>query len=175
MTAPWVEVYSMSSSKEPWSKSLDGKTVLVISPFVETINIQHRNIHNVFPNIEYPKFILKTIKAPQTIGFDSNSKPTWFENLHQIQRRMLEEEFDVALIGAGAYSDPLAHYAKVMGKIGIHAGGGLQLFFGIIGKRWEKDWGSGEYVEKFFNKHWTRPSKDEKPPNAHLVEEGCYW
>ena len=175
MTAPWVEPYSPSNSKIAWSKSLNGKKVLVISPFTESIIKQHKIINDVFPNYDYPNFILKTIKAPQTIGFDSNSEPNWFENLDQIKKMMTNLEFDVALIAAGAYSYPLAHHAKQLGKIGIHAGGGLQLFFGIIGKRWEANWGEGNYLEKYVNKHWTRPSQLETPSKAHKVENGCYW
>lgn len=151
------------------------KKVLVISPFVESINKQHKNIEKVFPNVNFPRFTLKTIQAPQTIGFKSDTKPSWFENLDQMKQKMLNEDFDVALIAAGAYSYPLAHHAKKMGKIGIHAGGGLQVFFGIIGKRWEVNWGNGNYLEEYFNEYWTRPTSNETPPNADKVENGCYW
>jgi len=175
MTAPWVEPYSTKNSKVAWSNSLEGKEVLVISPFTDSIVKQHRIITNVFPDCDYPNFILKTIKAPQTIGFNSTSKPTWFENLNQIKKLMTNIEFDVALVAAGGYSYPLAHHAKEMGKIGIHAGGGLQLFFGIIGKRWESNWGEGNYLRKFFNEFWTRPALSETPTNANKVEDGCYW
>ena len=175
MTAPWVEPYSAKNSKIAWSNSLEGKKVLVISPFVESIAKQHKIISDVFPDYDYPNFTLRTIKAPQTIGFNSTTKPSWFDNLNQIKKLMTNIEFDVALIAAGAYSYPLAHHAKEMGKIGIHAGGGLQIFFGIIGKRWESNWGEGNYLQKFFNRFWTRPTLDETPTNANKVEGGCYW
>jgi hypothetical protein len=175
MTAPWVEPYSTSESEVAWSNSLEGKKVLVISPFTESIVKQHKIIKNVFPDNDYPSFILKTIKAPQTIGFNSTSKPSWFDNLNQIKSLMTNLEFDVALIAAGAYSYPLAHHAKQIGKIGIHAGGGLQLYFGIMGKRWESNWGEDHYLHKFFNQSWTRPNALETPRNAKNVENGCYW
>lgn len=175
MTAPWVEPYSAKNSKVAWSNSLNGKSVLVISPFTESIIKQHKIIEKVFPGYDYPNFTLKTIKAPQTIGFSSNSMPDWFENLNRIKKLMRDEDFDVALIAAGAYSYPLAHYAKKLGKIGIHTGGGLQLFFGIIGKRWESNWEEGNYLQEYFNDFWTRPTLSETPSNAHKVEGGCYW
>jgi hypothetical protein len=175
MTAPWVATYSNSSSERAWANSLNGKKVLVISPFVESIKKQHKIIEKVFPNDNFPSFTLKTIQAPQTIGFKPDTKPSWFENLDQMKQKMLNEDFDVALIAAGAYSYPLAHHAKKMGKIGIHAGGGLQVFFGIIGKRWEVNWGNGNYLEEYFNEFWTRPTFNETPPNADKVEDGCYW
>jgi hypothetical protein len=175
MTAPWVDAYEPASQNIPWSNSLNGKKVLVISPFAESIEKQHKVIKKVFPNVYYPEFVLSTIKAPQTIGFDPGSKPSWFENLESIKKIMSKIDFDVALVAAGAYSYPLANYAKTLGKIGIHAGGGLQLFFGIIGTRWEMNWGDGNYVKEYFNQFWTRPSKLETPATAKLVEGGCYW
>lgn len=175
MTAPWVDAYKPTFSSIPWSNSLHGKKVLVISPFAESIEKQHKIIKKVFPDVYYPEFTLTTIKAPQTIGFNSNSKPDWFENLNNMKKLMSGENFDVALVAAGAYSYPLAHYAKQLGRIGIHAGGGLQLFFGILGRRWETNWGKGNYLEKYFNEFWTRPSENETPANANKVENGCYW
>jgi hypothetical protein len=80
-------------------------------------------------------------------------------------------EFDVVLISAGAYALPLAHHAKKMGKIGITCGGELQLFFGVIGKRWE----NMEKVTKYQNEYWIRPSESERPANWREIENGCYW
>jgi hypothetical protein len=64
----------------------------------------------------------------------------------------------------------LAHYAKKLGKIGIHCGGGLQLFFGIMGKRWEKS----SYLNSL-QIGWIRPDKNEKPVGADLIEGATYW
>jgi hypothetical protein len=175
MTAPWVEAYYPSISEIPWANSLNDKRVLVISPFTESIVKQHEIIDKVFPNSNYPKFVLTTIKAPQTLGFESKAKPSWFENLNQIKQLMLKEDFDIALVSAGAYSYLLAHYAKTLGKIGIHNGGALQLFFGIMGKRWESDWEGENYLKKYVNEYWVRPSAKEKPLKADQVEDGCYW
>ena len=44
---------------------------------------------------------------------------------------MREIEFDVAIIGCGAYGLPLAVEAKRMGKQAIHMGGATQVLFGI--------------------------------------------
>ena len=48
-----------------------------------------------------------------------------------------KEDFDICLIGAGAYGFPLAAYVKRKGKKAVHLGGALQLLFGIKGSRWE--------------------------------------
>ena len=53
----------------------------------------------------------------------------------------------------------------------MYIGGALQLFFGIIGKRWftNKD------ILKLMNDEWIRPLSDDKPANFIKVEKGCYW
>lgn len=54
----------------PWSRVLNGKNVLVIHPFVETIKRQYEEKrHLLFENKDVlPDFNLLTIKAIQTIG-----------------------------------------------------------------------------------------------------------
>lgn len=79
-----------------------------------------------------------------------------------------KKDFDVALLGCGAYGFPLAAYIKSIGKQAIHVGGPLQLYFGIRGKRWT-DMGF------YSNKYWTSPSESERPQNLKNVEGGCYW
>lgn len=86
----------------------------------------------------------------------------------------LKIEFDVAIIGCGAYGFPLAVKLKQAGKQAIHLGGATQLLFGIKGKRWEENPVFG-YVQKFFNESWVYPSESEKPQKASVVEGGCYW
>ncbi len=61
MTAPWVEPYLTSSSAIAWSASLQGKKVLVVSPFTDSIINQHKIISKVFPDNSYPEFLLLTL------------------------------------------------------------------------------------------------------------------
>jgi hypothetical protein len=88
-----------------------------------------------------------------------------------MQEEMRNKAFDVAIIGAGAYSIPLAVTAKRMGKFAIHIGGATQILFGIKGKRWDNH----EIGKKFYNEYWIRPLKIETPDNANIIENGCYW
>ena len=81
-------------------------------------------------------------------------------------------EFDVAIIGCGAYGFPLAAEIKRMGKIAIHMGGATQLLFGIRGKRWD-DW-VGVY-KKMVNEYWVRPSEEEKISEGYKIENNFYW
>ena len=171
LVAPWIEIFEPSAkSSKPWSQSLDGKKVLVISGFSQSYRIQHERIKKVFPDNFYPSFAAEFITAPISQGGIEDGK-TWVEHLEKMKQEMEFIDFDIALISAGAYALPLAHHAKKLGKIGITCGGELQLFFGVIGKRWEHM----EKVTKYQNKYWIRPSESERPANWREIENGCYW
>jgi hypothetical protein len=169
-TAPWIESRSVSSSKIPWAQALNGKNVLVVSPFVDSIQKQFNKISSVFPNHSIHNFNLLTLKSPMTVSTELPTNKSWFEYLIEIESKIVKTNFDVLLVSAGSYSFPLAHFAKKIGKIGIHCGGGLQLFFGIMGKRWEKSL----YLNSL-EVSWVRPNENEKPTGANLIEGGCYW
>ncbi len=118
-----------------------------------------------------PDFELKTIKAVQTNAYNNTGFSTWFEALESMKQQMQQTDFDVALIGAGAYGLPLAVYAKELGKQAIHFGGSLQILFGIKGSRWD----SMPDINKYYNEHWIRPLREETPTSFKAVEDGCYW
>jgi hypothetical protein len=153
--------------RDPWSTTLSGRTVLVIHPFEASIRKQYEKRVVLFddPRI-LPAFTLKTLKAVQSIGENPTGFETWFDALDWMCARVREIEFDVALIGAGAYGLPLAAYVKGLGKKAVHLGGATQLMFGIKGKRWDQ---RPEY-QKLFNEHWTRPLAEETPAAIRLFD-----
>jgi hypothetical protein len=53
----------------------------------------------------------------------------------------------------------------------IYVGGALQLFFGVIGKRWF----SHPAIMAHVTDAWIRPEKADQPENYKRVEKGCYW
>lgn len=155
----------------PWSEALEGKKVLVVHPFAETIESQYRKRELLFSNPKVlPEFQLITYKAVQTIAGNKDERfNTWFDALDFMSDEISRIDFDVAIVGCGAYGLPLSARIKKMGKVAIHMGGATQLLFGIKGRRWEKI----ESVKKLFNEHWVRPS--ERPDNYDSIEDGCYW
>lgn len=170
-------------SKNPWTRSLKNKKILVVHPFANLIESQYNQKREFLfknPNI-LPEFHLKTIKAIQSLGGDSNGFKDWFESLDYMKNEMDKIDYDICLLGCGAYGFPLAAHAKKMGKKAVHMGGSLQLLFGIIGKRWESpDYGSLELRKKgcypkLINEYWIRPGIEEKPKNVNQVESACYW
>jgi len=83
-------------------------------------------------------------------------------------------DFEVAVIGAGAYGMFLGAFCKRMGKQALHLGGASQLLFGIKGERWEHQY-PPEFSARLFNEHWVRPSEAQKPQGVEKVENSCYW
>lgn len=167
---PW------SAPENPWSASLEGKKVLVIHPFKETIEKQYKRRKEIFPGTNIlPEFELKTLKAVQTVAGEKDERfATWFDALEWMYQEAMKIDFDVAIIGCGAYGFPLAAKLKQAGKQAIHLAGATQLLFGIKGKRWEENT-AFSYVQKFFNDAWVYPSDEDKPKEASKVENGCYW
>lgn len=157
----------------PWSRVLRGKKVCVIHPFEESIKKQYNNRAEIFKGTEIlPEFELKTLKAVQTIAGEKDPRfADWFEALNYMTEEALKMDFDIAIIGCGAYGFPLAANLKEAGKRVIHMGGCLQLLFGIKGKRWEEN----PAVIKYSNDYWVYPDADERPKNLEKVEGGCYW
>jgi hypothetical protein len=161
---------------DPWTKVLEGKKVLVVHPFADTIAKQYKKRELLFTTKLLPAFDLITIKAVQSLGGVDSGFKNWFEALDFMKEQIKQQDFDICLIGAGAYGFPLAAHVKRLGKKGFHMGGSLQLLFGIRGKRWE----TGNYKEIFgyhtlINEHWVRPDSNERPVSAEDVEDSCYW
>lgn len=158
--------------QDPWTSALEGKTVLVIHPYDESITAQYARREKIFPGKNIlPAFTLKTIRAVQSIANNKTGFNTWFEAYEHMCRQISETEFDIAIIGCGAYGFPLAAHVKRMGKKAVHLGGSTQILFGIKGKRWEDH----EFISKLMNENWVRPSQKEVPSNHNKVEDGCYW
>ena len=167
---------------EPWTRALEGKKVLVIHPFASLIESQYAEKRELLFQDKrvLPSFELKTLQAVQSIGGESEFKD-WFEALDWMKTRMDATDYDIALIGCGAYGFPLAAHAKRMGKQSVHLGGALQLLFGIRGKRWDdpsygvRVFGVQNMYKRLFNEAWIYPTESLRPKYANRVESGCYW
>ena len=156
----------------PWSRALAGKRVLVVHPFEKSIRSQYAKRELLFEDPEVlPEFELDVLPAVQSISGGDGQFKSWFDALDYMKDEMAKREFDVAIIGAGAYGMPLAAHTKALGKKGVHFGGATQLLFGIRGRRWDER----AYYNWLINEHWVRPAEEEKPPAAEKVEGACYW
>lgn len=159
--------------KDPWTEALKDRKVLVVHPFEESINRQYAKREQLFsdPRI-LPEFELKTLKAVQSIAEQQVPFNSWFEALQWMCDAISQVDFDVAIVGAGAYGLPLASFIKTkLEKKAIHMGGAVQILFGIKGKRWD----NGPFFQQLYNEHWVRPLRSEIPEKSAVVESGCYW
>jgi hypothetical protein len=169
-------------SENPWTKALDGKKVLVVHPFENEIRQQYKKKQLLFKHNILPDFELKTVKAVMSFANEKTKFVDWFEALDYMKAEIDKVDYDICLIGAGAYGFPLAAHVKRMGKKAIHMGGSLQLLFGIRGKRWEDpnygttNWGIpyGSY-SSMMNEYWIHPGESVKPIESGKVEGSCYW
>lgn len=133
------EPYNPFWSDVPWTAALENKKVLVVHPFAETIQKQYLRKELIHKNPKVlPTFDLQTIKAIQTIGNQGDNRfETWFDALEFMKSEIDKKDYDICLLGCGAYGLPLAAHIKRSGKKAVHLGGSLQLLFGIRGARWE--------------------------------------
>ncbi len=159
---------------KPWSIALQKKNILVIHPFSETIENQYySNRESLFINPDVlPIFkSLHTIKAVQTIAGQKSEFTDWFAALEYMKGEIDKIDFDIAIIGCGAYGFPLAAHVKRIGKKAIHLGGPTQMLFGIKGKRWIEN----SNFDQIINDHFVFPNKVDKVQHANKVEGACYW
>ena len=112
---PWL-------AKNPWSAALKGKKVLLIHPFEDTIKSQYVKRELLFPGREVlPEFELKTLKAVQTLAGSTDDRfENWFQALDYMYQEAMKIDFDIAIIGCGAYGFPLGAKLKKAGKQAIH-------------------------------------------------------
>jgi len=171
-------------SKQPWTRVLKDKNILIVHPFIKTIVNQYKKKELLFKDNDIlPEFkSLHTVQAVQSLGQGDDRFKDWFEALDYMKSEIDKIDYDICLIGAGAYGFPLAAHVKRQGRKAVHMGGSLQLLFGIRGNRWEDpNYGVGDGLVKrndyvnLVNDYWVRPHADEKPTGAKNVEGACYW
>lgn len=159
--------------KNPYIEALSGMKVLVISPFSETIKHQYQFLNKIWTTKAMcPIYELITLQSYNVLrgNNDDTDVKTWFDALERMESEISKINFDIALIGCGAYAFHLGAYIKRMGKKAITTCGSTQLLFGIYGNRW------AEFLKEknLYNDHWTRPF-DVKPKGYEKVENAAYW
>ena len=101
-------------AKNSWLSALKDRKVLIVSPFAELMEQQYKRKDDIYAstNVSLPDFDLKTVTAVnsngyswQTCGFNS-----WFEALYMMKSKIADIDFDIALLGCGAYAFPQQNY-----------------------------------------------------------------
>ena len=150
---------------------MNNKKVLVISSFDGLIRqqVESGNTSKIYDN--FPTIVnLHTIKFPYCFH-NNGPHENYNETLDAIFEEIKKIEFDIAILGCGAYGHMLCHKIDTeLNKDAIYVGGSIQTLFGIISSR-EKTHGKIKY-----NEYWiTDIPVEYRPNNYKLIENGCYW
>jgi len=157
----------------PWTHSLEGKRILIISSFEDSIKEKigiRKEIYGIdlFPNCE-----ILTIKPPQTQGSENSEEFDIELNNFCARLDLIKDNYDIALVSCGGYGNLVCNYIYKSGKSAIYIGGVLQMYFGILGGRWLRE--RPDIIRLYLNKYWTKPKTIERPQNYQNVEASAYW
>lgn len=170
--------FQVQEGIKPWTHYLLGKKILIINPFVDSFQKQLNNGFKIFKDNNKQIFLegqeFTFYKSFQTIA-GNHIHNDWFETFMIMCNDIKNIDFDIALLGCGGYGLPLCDFIKTkLGKSAIYIGGGLQLLFGVMGKRWENNPMWKQIILENDCK-FIKPSNDEKCNNLNHIEGGCYW
>jgi hypothetical protein len=171
---PFIErvVFDGWTMFRSFSKILPGKKVLVVSPFSESIESNFYNRAKFFRNYVYPDFTLVTYNTPITYsGLPRDLYPdgSWHESLERMKSEIATMDFDIALLSCGSYALPLGDYiAKGCAKHAIYIGGVLQIYFGIMGRRYENPF----FLDQINIDSFIRPIEGQKYLQHAKIQEG---
>ena len=171
-----------------WQNLYENKTILIISPFVKSIQTQldlnkrDKVWTGKWENFWSKSITFKYVKFPHPYYISSDvDKSTYPKTLDLLLKKYQDEidsigNFDIALVGTGAYSILLCDYVKrIKKKNSFHLGGGLQMMFGVYGHRWEPSFNKNPFLQEYMNEHWIRPLPEEIPPMYQAQENGAYF
>jgi hypothetical protein len=150
---------------------MSGRKVLAISSFDGLIEQQYSsgNVYKIYERFP-PLSGLSTIKFPYCF-LNNGPHQNYFETLDAVFGEIRNIDFDIALLGCGAYGHMLCHRIhEELNKDAIYIGGSIQTIFGILSKR-EKDCSNLPV-----NEYWITDIPEQyKPANYKSIENGCYW
>ena len=131
----------------PWTTALQGKRLLIISKDAAKIQMQlahHERIYgrNLFPDC-----------AITAIGFDGGDQEydtVLSEFMGHVDK--IHDLYDVALVSCGGFGNLICSALVDRGRSAICVGDVLQMYFGILGNKWEEE--VGDVVSLYANEFW---------------------
>jgi len=172
--------YFMNNAKYKYDSIYKNKKVLVITSHKETTIQQLKNNRNVFDKPIFDSSTEIHIYKPVQQNCGNHDDQSWMKHLSSMQKDLKElydkTPYDIALVSCGGFGMILSDYIySELNKSVIYVGGGLQLYFGIIGNRWKQH----PVISKLTNDKWTPVLEADKPctlaENPELCENSCYW
>ena len=162
--------------QEAWSLLLEGKRVVTVTPFADSIERQYQKKDLIWKkNPILPDFELDIVKTKFSVGLTEKPEyASWFDELEKLKEEIIKKNPDFVIIGASGWSLPLVAFCSENYIDSIHLGGGLQILFGVKGNRWL----THPIIATFFNEHWVYPSEEETPKHKDKligIDSSCYW
>jgi hypothetical protein len=168
---------SPSNPENCYLHFFEDKKLLLICPFAELL--KERATKEIFEGVWsktgkkwfHPKGV-EALEIPYGFAGETHQKyASTILLLEAIEAEIERRDFDIALIGAGGLTIPIASFVKEIGKVSVSLGGDLQILFGVIGKRWRhlERWGKG-----YFNEWWVDMPEKYRPKETDIAE-GAYW
>ena len=171
----------------PWTEALRNKTILIIHPFIDTIQQQIPKLPEIWSRVNHmvgaPSSCMPLERLDQAIFIRArlpvaNPTQSWLEVWEEMKQEITNAApFDVALISCGGFGLPLlAHVASLPHQpSGMYIGGALQLFFGIHGARWYSNNAGYKHWHDFYTDAWTWPlDSDLAYSTIGLIEDSSY-
>ncbi len=148
-----------------------GKKILIISPFAESLKFQTQpdRINNILNNYEFPDCTFCFYDMPITYNspdFENsifNDIQSNYDNFFVLADKIFEDiktmDFDIAFLSCASYSMYFGHKIKTeLNKKAIYIGGILNVLFNIYGKRYDNS-----FYDQFINKEYQiEPLENKK-------------
>jgi hypothetical protein len=172
--------YFMNDENYKYDSIYKNKKVLVITSHKETTLQQLNNQRDVFDKPIFDSSTEFHVYKPTQQNCGNHDDQSWLKHLSTMQTELKElydeTHFDIALVSCGGFGMILSDYIYTeLNKSVIYVGGSLQLYFGIMGNRWNQH----PVISKLVNDKWTSVLDVDKPNTLSLYssicENNCYW
>ena len=146
------------------SKLEKGSRVLIVSPFMESIEFQKRKLHLLFPDYDLTNIEIITLNTQITYNSsfeDLNhiTSENFLQECKIIENQLEKLDFDLALLSCGSYAMPVGSFIKSkLKKRSIYIGGILNVLFGIYGERFDTSF----YRKKVNQKYIIEPLENSQ-------------
>lgn len=135
----------------PWSISLKGKKLLIISEFNNIIREKLDNREKIYGIDLYPEcefLFIDLLEEDKKLSYDTLLKKI-FNNINN-----LSNKFDVALLSCGGLSNLILSTIDDIGKSGIVVNSFLEISFGIYNSDFEER--HQDIIKLYKNEYWTK-------------------
>ena len=166
--------YYMDDPKYNINNLLQNKKILIITSHKETTKLQLNKLDMLYNKPIFDKSNTFYVYKPAQQNAGNHDTNSWTHHYNLMCADLLnikrEFDYDLALVSAGGFGMLLCNfiYTNTNASV-VYVGGSLQLYFGIMGKRWINN----SAIIKNIN--WIYPLDVDKPSNIQLCEDGCYW